>query len=156
MFGFVLGTACLIGLFVTLRKKCRRHHHGCHGDHAHAGPPWSGGWRAWGPENIASWICRRVDATPEQRRVIRNEIDALFDSGAALSREFRWSRDDIAKAMRTDHFDEEIMGESFARQDDRIKDTRATLVGALAKIHDILDERQRRRFADMLERGWYR
>jgi hypothetical protein len=53
--------------------------------------------------------------------------------------------------MRSDAFDAEVMGDSFSRQDERIREIREGLVGALAKIHDVLDERQRRRLADMVE-----
>lgn len=97
------------------------------------------------------WLLGRLEATPEQERIIRSEVEALFDTGAGLKRELRLSRDDVAKAVRSESFDEEVMGESFARQDDRIREMRAAFVGALAKIHDALDERQRKRLADLLD-----
>ena len=83
--------------------------------------------------------------------MIRDEAEAFFEKTQELRRELRLSRDDIAKAMRHDGFDEEVMGESFARQDDRIREIREALVGALAKIHDVLDERQRQRLAGLIE-----
>lgn len=154
MFGFVLGTACLLGLLAFMRHKCRRggsHHHPRHFDDGPWMKPGWGGWR--GGDGVASWIASRVDATPDQRRVIRSEVEAFFDAARTLKREVRFSRDDIAVAMRSSSFDEEVMGDSFARQDDRIKEVRAQLVGSLAKIHDVLDDRQRRRLANLLERG---
>jgi Spy/CpxP family protein refolding chaperone len=94
---------------------------------------------------MAGWLSSQLDATPEQYRIIRNEAEQFADKTRDLRREFRLSRDDIAAAMAGESFDEERMGESFARQDDRIRTVREQLVGALARIHDVLDPRQRER-----------
>lgn len=102
---------------------------------------------------MASFVAARVDANPEQYKVIRDELETLFESMRPLRREFRLSRDDFAKALRTDGFDEEILGESFARQDEQMTEVRKAIVGALARIHDVLDDRQRARLASMLESG---
>jgi hypothetical protein len=102
---------------------------------------------------MASFIASRIEATPEQYKVIRDELETLFESVRPLRREFRLSRDDIAKAMRTESFDEEILGESFARQDEQMTELRKAMVGAMARIHDVLDERQRARVASLLESG---
>ncbi len=83
--------------------------------------------------------------------MIRDEIEGFWEKTRELRRELRLSRDDIAKAMRAEAFDADVMGESFSRQDDRIREIREALVGALAKIHDVLDDRQRRRLADLVE-----
>lgn len=97
------------------------------------------------------WLLGRLEATPDQERVIRSEVDAFLEKGTVLERELRLSRDDIAKAVRAESFDEDVMGESFARQDDRLRELRGAFVGSLAKIHDVLDERQRKRLADLLD-----
>jgi hypothetical protein len=63
------------------------------------------------------------------------------------------AKDEIARIMRTPVFDEEMMGEMFVRHDDRLRDLRLRLVGALARIHEALDDDQRERLADMLGGG---
>jgi hypothetical protein len=172
MFGFLFGAACVVGLAMVLRRRryrgCGAWGHGWHGHHdgrghgwGHHGHDWhdhdwhghqrggGGGWRS-----RFSWdgfLASRLEATPDQQKVIRDELEGFWEKTRDLRRELRLSRDDIAKAMRSDAFDAEVMGDSFSRQDERIREIREALVGALAKIHDVLDERQRRRLADMVE-----
>jgi hypothetical protein len=166
MFGFFIGAACLFGLGMMWKRARWRRWHGYGGwGHGYGGAcagrggwddgPWAGphdhGFRRARGFGPLGWLFRRLDATPEQERVIRAEVEAFLEKGAELKRELRLSRDDVANAVRAESFDEEVMGESFARQDDRIKDMRGAFVGALARIHDVLDERQRRRLADLLD-----
>ena len=173
MFGFVIGTACLLGAFMYARRhhhgwhghhRCGprgrwRHHHGHHHEPWHDRGGWDEGWQGGGPrmpscgmERMVGWLATRLEATPEQYRVIRNEVEQFMDKTHELRRELRLSRDDIAKAMSGASFDEEVMGESFARQDERIRELREQLVGALARIHDALDPRQRDRLVELANR----
>ena len=180
MFGFAIGAACLFGMFMY----AKRHRHGRYG-YRGCGPrgyarwghgPWEDrggyerregweghdpGWRprTRGVERMVGWIATRLEATPDQYRVIRNEAEQFMDKTHDLRRELRLSRDDIANAMAGASFDEEVMGETFARQDDRIREVREQLVGALARIHDVLEPRQRDRLVEMMarmsgRRGW--
>ncbi len=174
MFGIIIGTAALAGMFMF----AKRHRHARYGyGYGHCGPrgyarrgygpraegePWEGGgqWtRSRGMERMVGWLATRLEATPEQYRVIRNEVEQFMDKTHDLRRELRLSRDDIAKAMSGASFDEEVMGETFARQDERIREVREQLVGALARIHDVLDPRQRDRLVELTNRfsgrrGW--
>lgn len=170
MFGFVLGMVCVAGMaMVWRRRRYARYGYayggcGSRGAYGHGydgyddgllrrGPGrWrgGGGGRGWGP---LSMLIGRLEASPDQERVIRGELEQLFDQARGMRGEAAASRDDVAKAMRGEAFDEEVMGESFARQDDKITELRKAFVGALARIHDVLDEHQRRRLATMLERG---
>ncbi len=162
MFGFFFGAACLFGVFAYHRHRRRMGFCRHRGDHhlAHHGGAWHGhGGRGWGRrwnmrgrsmERMVGWLATRLEATPEQYRVMRNEVEQFGDKAQNLKREFRLSRDDIAAAMQGESFDAEVMGDSFARQDDRIREVREQLVGALARIHDVLDERQRRRLGDLM------
>ncbi len=101
---------------------------------------------------MVGWLASKLEATPEQYRVIRNEVEQFADKTQGLRGELRLSREDITNAMRGDSFDEEIMGESFARQDERIREVREQLVGALARIHDVLEPLQRERLAELNHR----
>lgn len=176
MFGIFVGAALVYGAY---RFHHRRHYGTTHGpswghghrgrwghmpggdrpdwNHGHVGPSWR--MRARGMERMVGWLASRLEATPEQYRVIRNEVEQFADKTQDLRREFRLSKDDITNAMRGESFDEEIMGESFARQDDRIREVREQLVGALARIHDVLEPRQRERLAELSQHfgtrgGW--
>lgn len=159
MLKLLIGAAGLVGLVALLRKRGAygRGHCG-HGGHwrRHEGG-WYGRGFGFGPDGIARFIATRIEATDDQRRLVRDEVEKVFESTRGLQRELRLSRDDFAKALRTPGFDEEVLGEAFGRQDDQIREVRKSIVGALAHIHDALDERQRKRLADLIERrggGW--
>ena len=98
-------------------------------------------------------LISRINATPEQGKVLRIEVSEFVEYAKGLRKELGSARGDMAQAMRTDSFDETLMGESFARQDDEIRELRKRLVGSLARIHDVLEPEQREEVAELLERG---
>jgi hypothetical protein len=110
-----------------------------------------------GPGFVLRRVLGRLDATPAQEQVVRQAVDELREAGAKLRGEGRRTRADLATAFRKSHFDEELFGELYARHDRALEELRKAFVGAGAKIHDALDERQRARLADMIEagRGWW-
>ena len=154
MHGLVLA-AVLAGGFLLLRK-CRRHYghhfHGCHYGWHHHGPDHHGGrWFRGGW--FLDRILRDIDASPDQTRVIRDELASLFDEARELRKEAGASRDDVARVLRSDTVDENVLADVFTRHDDRLRDVRKHFVEALARVHDVLDERQRKRLAELIERG---
>lgn len=169
MLGFIIGTACLIGLIKVLRRGRRGHGYGygggCgggggrfrgHRDHEGGGYSERGGWGGrWGggPGFFLRAIIEQIDATPEQERVIAAAFREVRDEAAKNRQEMRRGREDIAKAMRSPGFDEVLLGELFARQDTVIEAMRRAVTGALAKVHVVLDEKQRGTLADLIENG---
>lgn len=170
MCGFLLGTACLIGLLVTLA----RGRGGCGGPWGRRGFGWGGGgcgyagrssWeagdhhhdhhrRGWsGSRWFLRGLFERLDTTPGQEKVIIAAIDEMRDAGENLRGEIRKTREDVAKAARSPSFDETVMGEAFARHDQALESMRKAAVGAMAKIHAVLDEQQREKLADIIESG---
>lgn len=143
MFGFVIGTVCLVGLIAVLRRGRRwGHHHG----------PWRRGFGG-GPR----WYLRRafgwLGTSPSQEKVIVGAAEELHASLHEARSEVFNTRGDLALALRKPSFDAEAMGEVFARHDEALRRLRETVVGAVARVHDALDEKQRAQLADMLERG---
>jgi len=159
------------------------HFHGHHGHHAF-GRGWGRPGAAWGEDlfegdgDEAEWpdrrgfgfrfgrgfflgtILDRVQATPTQERAIRSAVDEFR---AQLRRggegEGKQTRRDLAAALRKPSFDEVLLGELYARHDRALESVRKAFVGMMAKIHDTLDEEQRARLADLVEkgpRGWRR
>jgi Spy/CpxP family protein refolding chaperone len=165
MLGFLIGTACLIGLVKVARwgrhgacagGACgpgygfRGHHHhghgwGHHGGHGERGGR-GGGWWMRG-------LYERLDTTPGQEKVIRQAFDEVMEATRAGRGELDRTRRDVAAAIRAGGVDETAMGELFARHDETLREVRKTFVGALAKVSEALDEEQRKRLADMIERG---
>lgn len=184
MFGFLIGTACLIGLIGTLRRGhhggwayaggcgrrhgwghhawahhghgCGHHHHGHHGCESEAGgwdePPFRRrGFRGFG---WLAMISERLDMTPAQEKVVRQSFAEVRDAVRKQRGELGQTRKDVARAVRAQSFDAVLLGDLFGRHDDGIAEVRKAIVGALARVHEALDEQQREKIASMLEGGF--
>ena len=150
MFGFVLGTACLIGLVWVVRGPRRLgSRYGWDSRRARD----EGERRGFGGRAFVRWLFERLDTTPGQERVIRAAVDDLMDGAHAARRDLDDSRKDVARALRADSFDAEAMGEAFSKHDSALGALRRTAVQSLARIHEALDERQRQRLAELIESG---
>ena len=174
MLGFLIGTACLIGLIKVLRGGWRRGYgyggwsggscgggscgggwgyrgHGGHdgdwGGHRH-GADWDRGGPFW-----LRGLFERLGTSPAQEKVIREAIDEARRSASELRDEARHTRGDVARAVRSASFDETVLGELFARHDTHLEKMRKDMVGVLGKVHAVLDDRQREVLAQLIERG---
>jgi Spy/CpxP family protein refolding chaperone len=168
MFGFIVGAACLAGLVHMMRhRRCYGrggwgHHHfeGHEGHHRHGwGRGWDSPWEHGGGRSGPFWLrglFSRLDTTPGQEKVIREVVDELREEAQGFRGELGRARGDLADALRSDTVDETALGEAFARHDDALTRVRKGMVGGLAKLHEALDERQRRMLAQWLESrgGW--
>lgn len=153
----------------------RLHHY--HGHHGHWGEGWQGGgwghhghgwdgedqgdtrgdWRSTrgtGRDYVISTILDRIGATPVQERTVRAAFAELrTEAKRAGGGQLKELRHDISSALRKPAFDEVLLGELFARHDRAIEDVRKAFVGFMAKTHDALDEEQRARLADLIDKG---
>jgi uncharacterized membrane protein len=177
MLGFVIGTACLVGLIKVLRGgRCggrygfRGHRHGCGGGGG-CGHGGGGGWHhgRWDARDDdgegASWggggggpiylraIYERLGTTPGQERVIQDALSELKAAAKKIKDERRQTVKDVADAVRGEDFSTEKMGDAFARVDGAVETMRTAAFSALAKVHDALDEEQRKKLADLISRA---
>lgn len=141
MFGFLFGTACLIGLVVVL-KRGRYGRFGHHGRH-----------RGYGPRGALNALLARLDTAPGQEKVIVAAVEELVDRARDSGRELRDTRRDIAQAVRGERVDEARLNEVFGRHDAALAKLRAGSVEALRKVHEALDERQRKILGDLIDSG---
>jgi Spy/CpxP family protein refolding chaperone len=140
MFGFFIGTACLIGLFALVRHG-RRRYWGHRGHHGYAG------------RHFFHRVLDRLDTTPGQEKVIRSALHDLRQEAETLRSEARSTRSEIAAALRAPELDKALLDRVFAKHDELIEKLRASLVQATDQVHGTLDEQQRRKLADMIESG---
>ena len=138
MFGFFVGTACLAGLFYTLRRGRWHHRHGGR---------WS--WRG-----RMRWLFERLDTSPGQEKVIVQAADDLTEAFEKMRDEPSATRAAIARSLRGETFDSASLRELDARHDELIDNLRKTLRASLSKVHEALDPKQRRELADLLEHDW--
>ena len=158
----------------------RHHFHGHHGHHGPWGGGWHGG--GWGPDTqggdpgwgsedhgegrgwggrrgfgrdyVLATVLDRIGATPVQERTVRAAFEEFrTEAKRAGGGEVKELRRDISSALRKPAFDEVLLGELFARHDRAIEDVRKAFVGFMAKTHDALDEEQRARLAEMIDKG---
>jgi hypothetical protein len=145
MFGFFFGAACLAGLAVVAARGHRHHHHRGH---------WGRGYgRPWGIRGALYSVFSRLDATPAQEKVILGAVEELKDTVRGARGSLRQVRDAMASAVKGDAFDEASLGQAFSSQDSSFAEIRAAVTNAGRKIHEVLDERQRKTLADMIESG---
>jgi Spy/CpxP family protein refolding chaperone len=145
MFGFVIGTICLFLLIGVLR---RRHRYGPWHGHHHGGH--RGGH---GPRAFLWRLLRRIDATPAQEKVFRDEADGLRETARGLKGELRASGHDLAAALREENLDRQKLESIYRKQDELLAALRQRITDSLSRIHSTLDARQRSELADLLERG---
>lgn len=99
------------------------------------------------------WLYERLDTTPGQERVMRAAMDDFIDQAHVARREAEASRSYVARAMRSESFDAEALGEAFAKHDSALSTLRKAAVEGLGKVHEALDDRQRARLAELVESG---
>jgi Spy/CpxP family protein refolding chaperone len=159
MFGFIIGTVCLVGLIKVLRHRHGWggrdggwHHHG-HG-HGYGGESATGGFgggrRRWWLRSIFE----RLDTTPGQEKAILAALDELRDNRRVVRGEMDLTRADLARAVAGGLVDDATLEETFARHDRLLAQLRVSFVEALKKVTEALDERQRKQVARLLEGGF--
>ena len=148
MFGFLFGTACLLGLTATFARHRHESHH-CRGGRAH-------GLRGGRGRFVLNRLLDRLDTTPGQEKVIREAVDTLMDDVHSARGDFRGTRTQIAAAIRGEALDRGAIEGVFASHDVVIKRVRQNALATFSKVHETLDERQRKILAEMIESGPFR
>lgn len=147
MLGFILGTVCLIGLIRVLRRGRGWHGYG-YGRYETLG----GGPRRW----FLRSVFQRLETTPGQEKAIVAAIDELRENRRVIREELEQTRGDVARVVAGGLVDDNSLEDTFARQDRLLAQLRVSFVEAMKKITEVLDERQRKQIADMLQGGFFR
>jgi hypothetical protein len=168
MFGFFFGALCLVGMVYVLRRPYAFGHYGgwhrgWHGAHGRHG--WQGGegWGGRGPgrgfgdpgraRRMLRWVYERLGTSPAQETVLADAAEAVGSAAESFRGEWEQSRGDLARALRSDVFDVDALKSTFSRHDERIRAVREVLTTQGARVHEVLDGRQRATLADFLERA---
>jgi hypothetical protein len=144
MFGIIFGTICLIGLIAVLRRgRYGWRHHGHFRGHGYG----------WGPRAALNGVLARLDTAPGQEKVIVAAVEEFMDRARESGRKVRDTRGELADSVRGERIDESRLADVFGRHDAALGDVRNAALDALRKIHEALDERQRKLLADLMESG---
>jgi Spy/CpxP family protein refolding chaperone len=141
MFGFVIGTACLIGLVKVLRHGRGWGGRGCYG----------GG--RWGRYAWLRRLLRELDATPAQEREVRSAVEEFLTAVDPLRDGLHRAGEDLGAALRGDALDDGASRAAAARLDELFAKAKDAMVTLLQKLHAVLDKDQRERLARFLEHG---
>jgi uncharacterized membrane protein len=96
-------------------------------------------------------ILGRLEATPGQEKAILAAIDELKATASELRGTGRDVRSEIARAVRGPLLDDVVLEGATARLDDATLKIRAAVKTAIVKIHEALDDRQRKMLGDMID-----
>lgn len=146
MFGFLFGTACLLGLTATF---ARHRHEGRHCGGGHRGR----GFRYGRGRFVLNRLLDRLDTTPGQEKVIREAVDGLMEDVHDARSELHATRADVAQAIRGETLDRGAIDGVFERHDRVIERVRQNALDSFSKVHETLDERQRKVLAELIEAG---
>jgi hypothetical protein len=142
MFGFFIGTACLVGLAVMFARRRHYRHHGfARGRCGHHG---------MSPLNH---VLDRLDTTPGQEKEIRMALDDLMEEARVARRDFRGTREDVARVIRESELPDGAFDAVFQKHDEVLARLREAGQRTFRKIHETLDQRQRDTLAGLVE-GW--
>jgi hypothetical protein len=117
------------------------------------------GWRRrWrGHRRARGWMLRRLasrlDATPEQERLLLAEVESIRTALVGLRQGFSASRGELADALVGESVDERSLDGLFERELSRAGEVKRAAAQAFARVHAALDVRQRRILAELVRSG---
>jgi Spy/CpxP family protein refolding chaperone len=157
MIGFILGTACLIGL-ITIWTRHRHGYYafagGRHGYHRHRdGDARGWGWHGRGRRGMALYsLLDRLDTTPGQEKAIKNALEEAREQLAMVRQPLEELGSDLGEAMQRDGFDRAQVEMLFTRAEGRLKEAGATVIEALERVHAALEPEQRKQLGKIVSR----
>lgn len=168
MFGFLVGTLCLIGLIKVIKHQrygyagdgpfghfggggCGRARFGGHGHHHGGGMGFFGGFGRMGARGPLRYVFARLETTPGQEKVISEEVENVMNAVQSVRNDFTNVRQTIANAVRSPVFNNEALAELQVKQDVAIEKVREAIKTSLARIHEALDDKQRQELANIIE-----
>ncbi|MFT3927617.1 MAG: hypothetical protein QM778_34115 [Myxococcales bacterium] len=182
MFGLIVGTLCLMGLFATLRRRHYYrfadyygyhwgHHHGrghCHErgrHHGHRGPwghhhheeSWEDAPRMRGfgrrRPNPLHFLFAELDTTHGQEKAIMTALDALRGAKGALREEVLSARKELAQLFGAESLDAQALEALLGRQQEHLAKSGQLLKDFVALLHETLTPVQRKKLAAFLLDG---
>jgi Spy/CpxP family protein refolding chaperone len=163
MFGFILGTLCLIALVSTL---ARRRYGPYRFAHAHGyGGSWHGyghgygsgpGWSERGPRRRGGFrriFFERFDTTPGQEKAIAKAFDDARERVRDSRSDLETARRALADAVRGDVVDGARLDAALDQQKILVERLGRELTQLLLNVHEVLDSKQRQKLADLIADG---
>jgi len=119
-------------------------------------------WRRWrtrmgagGPPTrfLLRGLFRRLGTRPEQEAAILADADALAAELHALREDGRALREELSALLEAPSLDRVKLDGALSARVQRLDGVRARAAEAIARLHSLLDEGQRRSLSELLKRG---
>lgn len=136
MFGFIVGTLCLIGFIKVWRW-------------GRYGRGYRGGARRW----MMRRLFTHLDATPGQEKVITEAVENAQRVMWRARDQFFRGRSAYAQAVRGDSFDEATVNAAFETQQASVDEVKKSVLEGLKQVHEALNPEQRKGLGDLIEFG---
>ncbi len=98
-------------------------------------------------------LFERLDTTPGQEKVIVAAVDEAREAMRNTWSTVKDSREDIARAMRSDILDDAALSAARSRHEEATRTAHDTISNTLKKVHEALDSKQRAILADLIAEG---
>lgn len=135
MLGFLIGTACLIGLVRV----------------------WRGGRGArgfgLGRRRMLNRIFAKLETSPSQEKAVAQALDSVEAAARGMREELAKSREELARLLREETADRSALDGLYARQEVAMSELRQRFAEAFESVHTTLDRDQRAALARIVERG---
>lgn len=115
---------------------------------------WRRRWgHGYGPRGMLRWIFHRLDTSPGQENAVVEAVEELRAAlGEARGDLGAW-RGEVAQLLRGERLDEDLLQALFDKRRGTVDAVRKAAARAGARIHQTLDDRQRKLLAELIERG---
>jgi hypothetical protein len=176
MFGFIIGTLCLIALFGTLRRNRYRHLMFAYGSpygfgagpffHGHGYGPGHGfgGGGRWGGygggrrghgrgPGMGRALFAHLDTTPGQEKAIAQAVGTLCERMDGTRDELKATRKQIAAALGGDVLDAAALEAALGRGQAVAQALAHEVSQLLTEVHAALDGEQRKQLAELISDG---
>jgi hypothetical protein len=118
---------------------------------------WRRRWHRFGHRRGRGWmlgrLVARLEATPEQERLLVAEVEAIRSAVAGLREGFSTSRSGLADALAGDAVDASALESLFEGEMARAAEVKRAAAAAFARVHAALDARQRRILSELVRCG---
>lgn len=154
MFGFVLGTLCLLGFIAVWRRRHGWYRHAFYSGYGPGCGPARGygrGRLGWRQRFGLYRVFEELDTSPGQEKAIRSALGELRGTFAALRPQLVETRQSLAAALTSEPLDTAALERSLQSRLAEASNVSPALASAVAKIHDALDADQRKRLARLVD-----
>lgn len=109
--------------------------------------------QGFGRRFFLRFLFEKLDTTPGQEKVIAEAFEEIKEAVKNAKSEWAASRTRVADAMRGAEFDVEAVGDAWARHDSTFEAVRLKITTTMQRVHEVLDEHQRKILAELIEKG---